>query len=142
MQDIDFNKIKTSKKKFYSKPNNAYKHYIVYDYNDEAIPLLTRLPEMIGCYKVFKGGKTMNFTFDDKELLQKYEELFEDVSNKIGKEFFTEPTFENEYDTHIYKNRTRFYDNETPEKDTNYRRSALIRIESVYFTPEKLKYYP
>ena len=33
MQDIDLNKIETSKKKLYIKPNNAYKHYIVYDYN-------------------------------------------------------------------------------------------------------------
>ena len=101
IQDIDLNNIKTSKKKLYKKPNNAYKHYTVYAYNDENIPLPTRLPEMIGCYKVFKDGKAMNLTFDDEELLKKYEEIFEDVSNKIGKQFFTEPTFENEYDTLI-----------------------------------------
>ena len=29
MQDIDLNKIKTSTKKLYSKPNNGYKHYMV-----------------------------------------------------------------------------------------------------------------
>ena len=70
IQDIDLNKIKTSKKKPYSKPNNAYKHYIVYNCNDETIPLLIRLPEMIGRYKVFKDGKTMNFTSDNEELLK------------------------------------------------------------------------
>ena len=66
IQDIDLNKIKNSKKKLYSKLNNPYKHYIVYDYNDETIPLLILLSEMIGRYKDFKDGKTMNFTCDDE----------------------------------------------------------------------------
>ena len=57
------------------------------DYNNETIPLLIRLPEMIGRNKVFKDGKTMNCTCDDEELLKIYEEIFEDVSNKIGTEF-------------------------------------------------------
>ena len=95
----DLNKIKTSKKKVYSKPSRALKHYMVYDYNGETIPLLIRLPEMIGRYKVFKDGKTMNFPCDDEELLKTYGEIFENVSNKIGKEFSSETTFE--YDTHV-----------------------------------------
>ena len=104
IQDIDLNKIKISKKKFYSKSNNAYKHYFVYDYNNETIPLLIGLPEMTGRYKVFKDCKTMNFTFGDEELLKKYKEIFEDVSKKIGKEFSTKPSFENEYGTNKIKN--------------------------------------
>ena len=72
IQDIDLNKIKTSKKKRYSKANKAYKHYVVYEYNDENIPLLIRFPEMIDHYKVFKDGRSMNFTCDDEELLEKY----------------------------------------------------------------------
>ena len=67
IQNTAFNKIKTFKKKLYSKPNKTYKHYIVYDYNGETITLLIRLPEMIGRYKVFKDSKTMNFTCDDEE---------------------------------------------------------------------------
>ena len=68
----------------------------MYNYNDETIPLLIRLPEMIGYYKVFKNGKKVYFTSDDEELLRKFEEIFEDVSNKIGNKFFTEFFFENE----------------------------------------------
>ena len=143
IQDIDLNKIKTSRKKPYSKPNNAYKHYIVYNCNDETIPLLIRLPEMIGRYKVFKDGKTMNFLHI---FIKICEEIFEDFSNKIGKEFSTEPTFDNEYGTHIksktHENKTRFHNNKTPKKDTNYGCSTLIRIESVYFKSKELKYYP
>ena len=44
IQDIDLNKIKISKKKLYSKPNDAYKHFIVYYYNGQGISLLIRCP--------------------------------------------------------------------------------------------------
>ena len=136
IQDIDLNKIKTSKKKLYSKPNNVYKHYIVYDYNDKTIPLLIKLPEMISRYKVFNDGKTLPIL-----LL-----IFENISNKIGKEVSTKPSFENEYGTHIkskiHEDKTRFHNNETPKKHTNYRSSALISIDSVHFKLEELTYYP
>ena len=92
----------------------------MYDCNGETKPLLIKLPEMIGHYKVFKDGKTMNFTCDDEELLKRYGEIFENVSNKVGKEFSSESTFENEYDTHIKSNihesKICFHDNETPKK--------------------------
>ena len=42
----------------------------------------------------------------------------------------------------IRENRTRFHNNETPKKDSNYICSALIRIQSIYFKSEELKYYP
>ena len=73
----------------------------MYDYNDETIPLLIRLPEMNGHYKVFKDGEKMYFISDDEELLRRFEEIFEDVSNEIGKKFFTEPFYKNEYHKHI-----------------------------------------
>ena len=44
IQDIDLNKIKISKKKLYSKPNDAYKHFIVYYHNGQGISLLIRRP--------------------------------------------------------------------------------------------------
>ena len=47
-----------------------YKLYIVYDYNSETIPSLIRPTEVIVRYKVFKNGKTMNFTCDNEELLK------------------------------------------------------------------------
>ena len=110
----------------------------MYAYNNETIPLLVRLPEMTGRNKVFKDGKKMNCTCD--------EDILEDVSNKIGKEFSTKTTLETEYETHIksevHDNKTSFHKNETPKKDTNYRCSALIEIESVCFKSKKHNYYP
>ena len=54
IQDIGLNKIKTSVKKLYSEKNIACKYYMGYDYNEEIIPLLIRLPKMICRYKIFK----------------------------------------------------------------------------------------
>ena len=45
----------------------------------------------------------MNFRCDD-ELLEKYEEIFEYVSNKIGEKFSAEPTNDIGYGTHKIKN--------------------------------------
>ena len=83
---------------------------------------------------------------DDDELIEKYEEIFKYVRNNIDEKFSTEPIYENAYGVHIksktHENKTRFHNNERPKKDTNYICSALIRIGSIYFKSEELKYYP
>ena len=75
----------------------------------------------------------MNFTCDNEELLKNMKKFL----RIIGKEFSTEPTFENEYGTHlkseIKENKTHFHNNETAKKDNNYRCSGLIRIEFFLF---------
>ena len=85
IQGIDINKIKVSEEKLYSKPNSAYKHYILYDNDVEIISLFIKIPEVIGTYYTFHTGKSMNFRCDDDELLKKYEEIFDNVINKIDK---------------------------------------------------------
>ena len=44
---------------------NLYLYYIGYDDNDEIVPLLINLPQLIGYYKIVKNGKAMNFIWDD-----------------------------------------------------------------------------
>ena len=56
---------------------------------------------MVVRYKIFSDGKATNFRCDDEELLKRYEELFEDISSKINKEFYSGPTYENDYGIHI-----------------------------------------
>ena len=92
---------------------------------------------MIRRYNIFKNGKKINFICDNDKLLKKYEEVFKDISNKVDKEFHNEPTNENDFGIHIksevHEKRTYFHGDKAPEKDTDYRCSALIKIESVYF---------
>ena len=71
VQDIDLNKTKYFVNKFYSDKNKSYKYCIGHD-NNEIIPLVIRLPQMTGCYYIFKDGKTINSRCDGNELLKKY----------------------------------------------------------------------
>ena len=56
------------------------------------------------------------------------------LTTKYVKNLLLNLLFENEYSTHIKskvkENKTRFHNNEATKNDTNYRCSALIRIES------------
>ena len=80
IQDIDLDKIKTSKKKLYSKASKAYKHYLLQEHNNGNVSLLIKLPEMIGRYKIFNNNKKVNFYVRGEELLKKYEEMFKSIS--------------------------------------------------------------
>ena len=57
-------------KKLYTKKYNTYRYYITYDDNDEIMPLIIRIPQMIGRYNIFKDGKTMSFKGDDNKPLK------------------------------------------------------------------------
>ena len=51
----------------------SYKYFIGYDDNGEIIPLIIDLPQMIRYYNIYdNGNKTMNFIYDNKNLLEKY----------------------------------------------------------------------
>ena len=39
INDIDINKIRISEKRLYSKQHNAYKYYVLYEHNNEYMPL-------------------------------------------------------------------------------------------------------
>ena len=43
----------------------------------------------------------MNFICKNEELFKKYDVIFKNISQKIGKELSSEPTFENDQGTHI-----------------------------------------
>ena len=45
--------------------------------------------------------KKMNFSCENEESLEKYEEIFKNYNKKIDKEFFSELTFEDDYGMHI-----------------------------------------
>ena len=72
MNDIDVNKIVISEEVVYG-TKNSYKYFIGYiDEDDVIIPLLLKLPQMIGYLKKFDDSMTMSLRLDDSKLLQKY----------------------------------------------------------------------
>ena len=87
INSIDFNKIKTSKKKVYSRIHNTYRYYKGYYDNNKLICLIIELPQTTDYCTIYKNndGEAMNFVCND-ELLKIHKEILKDISIKIGKE--------------------------------------------------------
>ena len=87
LDSVDLSKIVVSNK---WKINDAkYKYFCGYLNNDVIQPLCVILPQMRGYIKYFDdGGKNMSFVTDDKEVYEKYNEIW-NVVKKLSKLKFT-----------------------------------------------------
>ena len=52
IDEIDINKIRISERSIYSKQHNAHKYYVLYEHNNEYIPLRITLRDVVGYYDV------------------------------------------------------------------------------------------
>ena len=82
IDEIDINKIRISERSLYSKQHNAYKYYVLYEHNNEYLPLRISLKDLIGYYDVYNdNGKRMNFKINNDEhsdkIYQELENIFE-----------------------------------------------------------------
>ena len=60
-------------------------------YNDDVIrPLYIKLPQLIDYVKHFDSNKIMSFKVSDNKLLEKYNKIWERVSNLMNIEFDNE----------------------------------------------------
>ena len=48
--DVEINKIRVSEQRLYSKQHNAYKYYVIYEHDNEYIPLRVTLKDVVGYY--------------------------------------------------------------------------------------------
>ena len=87
INEIEINKIRVSGKKLYSKKHNLYKYYLLYEHDNEYVPLRILLKDVIGEYRVYrdgegnKGNKSMGFKLDG-DSLRKVFNIFEYISDK------------------------------------------------------------
>ena len=152
INDIDIDKIRVSDKKLYHKEHNSYKYYVLYEHDDEYIPLKIILRDVVGYYNDYKdNGKTMNFKVDD-DSLGKIIDIFEYIEEKLkidlnnfayeskGEEYLKtkvsdEACFRKDKDKEI---------NAIPNKNTKYNCRVLLQIQSVYYSMENknIKYCP
>ena len=65
INEIDFNKIRVSEKRLYSKKYNSYKYYVLYEHDNEYIPLRVTLKDVVGYYSVYNDNKKNNFSVND-----------------------------------------------------------------------------
>ena len=119
-QKIKFRDKEVDKKKFYSSKeailldsvdlskivvlsrwklnDTTYKYFCGYLNNDVIKPLCVILPQMIGYIKYFdNGGKNMSFVTDDKEVYEKYNEIWIVVKRLLKLEFTASPIRDDKY---------------------------------------------
>ena len=146
IEDIDINKILFSQKESYC-IKNSLKYFIGYNDNDVIRPLCIKLPQRTGYVKCFDSNKTVSFKVIDNKLLNKYNKIWERVSNVLSIKFDSEP-FYDDNDKHIKtkiklygdKINTNFQGKKIPKENASYKCLSVIMLESVIRANKK--YYP
>ena len=91
----------------------------------------------MGYIKYFEnGGKNMSFMIKDDEVLNKYNEIWNVIKNKLGIKSHSEPVYEQKYLKAKVRDydgviKTNFLGNEIPKENMHYTCIACITIDSV-----------
>ena len=96
LDSVDLSKIVVSSR--WKRNDTTYKYFCGYLNNDVIKPLCVILPQMIGYIKYFdNGGKNMSFVIDDKEVYEKYNEIWNVVKRLLKLEFTDSPIRDDKY---------------------------------------------
>ena len=96
LDSVDLSKIVVSSR--WKRNDTTYKYFCRYLYNDVIKPLCVILPQMSGYVKYFdNGGKNMSFVTDDKEVYEKYEEIWNVVKSLLKLKFATTSIRDDKY---------------------------------------------
>ena len=106
IKDIDVNEILVSKEELYG-TKNSFKYFIGYNDNDVIRPLWMRLQQTTGYVRKFEDNTTMSFKNSYKELLKKYNQIWQKVKRLLHVKFDSEPVYDDS-DKYI-KTKTKIY---------------------------------
>ena len=96
LDSVDLSKIVASSR--WKLNDTTYKYFCGYLNNDVIKPLCVILPQMRGYIKYFdNGGKNMSFVTDDKEVYEKYNEIWNVVNRLLKLEFTASPIPDDKY---------------------------------------------
>ena len=96
LDSVDLSKIVVSSR--WKLNDTTYKYFCRYLYNDVIKPLCVILPQMSGYVKYFdNGGKNMSFVTDDKEVFEKYDEIWNVVKSLLKLKFAATPIRDDKY---------------------------------------------
>ena len=135
LDSVDLSKIVVSNK--WKINDTTYKYFCGYLNNDVIQSLCIILPQMSGYIKYFDdGGKKMSFVTDDKEIYEKYNEIWNVVKKLLKLKFTFNPVRDDKYiiaKLKIFKNvnMTTFTNNIVPIEKTHYTCISAIDIDSV-----------
>ena len=135
LDSVDFSKIVVSSR--WKISDTKYKYFCGYLNNDVIQPLCVILPQMSGYIKYCDdGGKNMSFVMDDKEVYEKYNEIWNVVKKLLKLKFTVTPIRDDKYlitKLKIFKeiNLATFTNNVIPIEKTHYICIPAIDIDSV-----------
>ena len=135
LDSVDLSKIVVSNK--WKIKDTTYKYFCGYLNNDVIQPLCVILPQMSEYIKYSDDGrKNMSFVTDDKEVYEKYNEIWNVVKKLLKLKFFVNPVRDDKYIIAKLKifngiNRTTFTDNIIPIEKSHYTCISAIDIDSV-----------
>ena len=99
---------------------------------------------MSGYIKYFENGsKNMSFLIKDDEVWEKYDKIWDEIKDKLGIKFHSEPVYEykylkvqvREFDCVI---KTNFLSNDVTKENMHYASIACITIDYVMRTDKKI----
>ena len=117
--------------------NEGFKYFIGYQEGEIVKPLCIILPQLNGYIKNFENeGKNMSFLIKYEEVLDKYEQIWYVIKNKLGTKFHSKPVYDEtyikakvrEFDSKI---KTNFLGTDVPKENMHYTCIACITIDSV-----------
>ena len=137
LDSIDLSKVVVSSR--WKLNDTTCKYFCGYSNNDVIKPLCVILPQMNGYIKYFdNGGKNMSFVTDDKEVYEKYGEIWNVVKRFLKLKFAASPIRDDKYilaKLKIFKKKsiTTFNSNKNivPMEKNHYICSPAIDIDSV-----------
>ena len=135
LDSVDLSKIVVSNK--WEINDTTYKYFCGYLNNDVIQPLCVILSQMSGYIKYFDdGGKNRSFAMDDKDVYEKYNEIWKVVKRLLKLKFTVSPVRDDKYVLAKLKifngiNRTTFTDNVIPIEKNHYICFSAIDIDSV-----------
>ena len=115
------------------------KYFIGYKYGKKVRSLRILLPKMNAYRRVFDETKYMSFLIRDVELFEKYNEIWEKVSNSSKKGFYSEPVYNEKYlktkiKSYEWKINPHFRNDKIPEEGSQCVCLSVILTDSVYRT--------
>ena len=135
LDSANLNKIVVSNK--WEINDTTYKYFCGYLNNDVIQPLCVILPQMSGYIKYFdNGGKNMSFYTDNKEIYEKYNEIWNVLKKLLKLKFTVIPTRDDKYIIAKLKifnknNLTTFTNNAIPKEKSHYVCISAIDLDSV-----------
>ena len=145
-QPIDLDSVKTENivvSDKFKHSEDGFKYFIGYQEGEIVKPLCIILPQMIGYKKYFENGvKNMSFMVKNDDVLDKYDEIWDKIKNKLNIKFHSMPVYDEKYmktkatefDGVI---KTKFLGNRIPKENKQYTCIAYITIDSVMRVEKK-----